>query len=325
MNVPHNMEPLANYELASALERHNRDWTVLAERTNVIHQSAPGSGTGKRPDILIEHPNRQTVIVETEFAPARTVERDATERLGWKRLDSGERIEGVLSVVLPASLKTGDIRTIGGARFRYATHYLNAEAAAMRWPPEQEWLEGGVGDLADAIEYLSLSERQLARGTRVLEEVVRHGAGLLARYAGEPALAQIARALHQEAGQQTQRMASAIFASAFVFHSAIEGQAGIPPVPLQAPVGKWTLLHRWGAILEVNYWPIFSIARDLLDELPVRAVPRVMNRIAESVSDLADLGATTYHYLTGRMFQKLITDRKFLATFYTRPESAQWH
>ena len=72
----------------------------------------------------------------------------------------------------------------------------------------------------------------------------------------------------------------------------------------------------------MNYWPIFSIARDVVTELPVRAVPPVMNRIAESISDLALLGATTYHDLTGRMFQTLITDRKFLATFYTLPESA---
>ena len=57
-------------------------------------------------------------------------------------------------------------------------------------------------------------------------------------------------------------------------------------------------------------------------DLPVRVVPPVMNRIAESISALALLGATTFHDLTGRMFQTLITDRKFLATFYTLPESA---
>ena len=59
-----------------------------------------------------------------------------------------------------------------------------------------------------------------------------------------------------------------------------------------------------------------------MEELPIKAVPPVMNRIAESISGLAELGATTYHDLTGRMFQTLITDRKFLATFYTLPESA---
>ena len=59
-----------------------------------------------------------------------------------------------------------------------------------------------------------------------------------------------------------------------------------------------------------------------MTELPVNAVPPVMNRIANSISELTQLGATSYHDLTGRLFQTLITDRKFLATFYTLPESA---
>ena len=59
-----------------------------------------------------------------------------------------------------------------------------------------------------------------------------------------------------------------------------------------------------------------------MEALPVRAVPPVLNRIAESITGLARLGTTTYHELTGRMFQTLIADRKFLATFYTLPESA---
>ena len=92
--------------------------------------------------------------------------------------------------------------------------------------------------------------------------------------------------------------------------------------PLAGSIDKGSLLNIWNAILEINYWPIFSIARDIVEELPIMAVPPVMNRIAESISDLAQLGVTTYHDLTGRMFQTLITDRKFLATFYTLPESA---
>ena len=282
----------------------------------------PGSGAGKRPDILIDSPHRQPVIVETEFSPARTVEKDATARLGTSLHSTGETIEGVLSVVLPESLKTGNLETIEGAVFRYATHYLNSDGKGTRWPTEREWLEGGVDDLADAIEYLSLSERQLARGTEALEHVVRNAAGLLAKHAGEGPLSQIARDLHQEEGEQTERMAAAICVSAFVFHVAIEGQERIPPVPVMAAIDKATLLGLWNAILKVNYWPIFSIARDLVEKLPIKAVPPVINRIAESISDLAQLGATTYHDVTGRMFQTLIADRKFLATFYTLPESA---
>ena len=69
----------------------------------------------------------------------------------------------MLSVVLPDSLRTANLETIESASFRYATHYLNAKGKGVRWP-EQKWLKGGVDDLADAIEYLSLSEWQLARG-----------------------------------------------------------------------------------------------------------------------------------------------------------------
>ena len=179
-----------------------------------------------------------------------------------------------------------------------------------------------MDDLSDAIEWLSLSERQLARGTEVLEQVVRNAAGLLAEHAGEGSLARVARDLHQGAGEQTERMAAAICISAFVFHVGIEDQEHIPPVPLAGSISKGSLLNTWNEILAVNYWPIFSVARDVVMDLPVRAVPPVMNRIAESISDLALLGATTFHDLTGRMFQTLITDRKFLATFYTLPESA---
>ena len=325
MSSPRNTEPQANGALARALIQRNPAWndsTVHAERTRVIHQAVPSTGTGKRPDILVAPARRQPVIVETEFAPARTVEQDATARLGTRLQSTGEDIEGVLSVVLPEGLKTGDLETVDRASFRFATHYLNARGESIRWPQEREWVEGGVDDLADAIEWLSLSERQLSLGTEALEEVVRNAAGLLAEHAGEGPLARVAGGLHQAAGEQTERMAAAICVSAFVFHAAIEGQEHIPPVPLAGSINKATLLNTWNAILAVNYWPIFSIARDVVTELPVRAVPPVMNRIAESISDLALLGAKTYHDLTGRMFQTLITDCKFLATFYTLPESA---
>ena len=73
MSGPRNTEPQANGALARALRRRNPGWndnTVHAERTHVIQQAVPGTGTGKRPDILIAPPRRQPVIVETEFACA---------------------------------------------------------------------------------------------------------------------------------------------------------------------------------------------------------------------------------------------------------------
>ena len=71
-----------------------------------------------------------------------------------------------------------------------------------------------------------------------------------------------------------------------------------------------------------HYYPIFRIASDLLLPIADSTANAVLNRLAQAASDLAGLGATTLHDLSGRMFQRLIADRKFLATFYTLPTSA---
>lgn len=324
MSAPRNNEPQANYELARSLRRRNPSWTdatLHAERTSVIQQAGPGVGSAQRPDIVVAPALSQPVILETEFAPARTVEQDAIARLGGRLTATGAAIEGALSVVLPEGLRTGDLRAVDEAEFRYATHYLDARGENGRWP-ESGWLRGGVDDLADAVECLSLSERQLALGSETLRMVVDQAAARLAGHAPGKPLARIAEALHQGPGVQTERMAAAIFVSAFMFHAAVEDSEGVPASLAPGAVNKWALLEAWNEILKVNYWPIFSIARDLVNVMPLRAVAPVLSPVAAAIPDLVQLGATTYHDLAGRMFQTLIADRKFLATFYTLPQSA---
>ena len=281
-----------------------------------------GSGVGTGLDILVDSPNRQAVIVETEFAPAPSVEVDAAARLGTIVKRGKPGVEGVLAVVLPAKLRTGDLESIEDASFRYATHYLDTDGDRRRWPPCRQWLEGGIDDLADAIEYLSLSERRLALGTEVLERVVRRSSNRLAERATDRSLGEIARVLHQESGEQTRRMAAAILVSAFVFHAAIERRGKFPPLPSQKPANIPVIQKAWEEILKVNYYPIFGIARDVMDHVPRVTASWVMDHVVDAIAELTKLGATTYYDLTGRMFQTLIADRKFLATFYTLPPSA---
>ena len=75
-------------------------------------------------------------------------------------------------------------------------------------------------------------------------------------------------------------------------------------------------------MLEVNYWPIFSIAKDILESVPTRLANPLLDKANAVAEELLTVGATTFHDLAARMFQTLIADRKFLATFYTLPESA---
>ena len=321
MNLPRNTEPQANGALARALMKRHPLWddtSVHAERTRVLQGSS-----GLQVDILIHTPARQPVAVETEFAPAATVENEAIQRLGWKLESTGETIESAISVVLPEALTTGSLDTIETCGLRYATHHLHADGHHSRWP-ESGHIDGTADDLADAIEALSLSQRKLEQGVRKLEATVKACAGLLAQQSTPHVQRRLAEKLKQGPGEQTLRMVAAILTSAFVFHASIEGHAGIPPLSDLEGAGmhKRRLIVVWGEILKVNYWPIFSISKSLLEEIQTPLVPRLMERLLETASSLSSLGATTYHDLTGRMFQALIADRKFLATFYTLPPSA---
>ena len=53
-----------------------------------------------------------------------------------------------------------------------------------------------------------------------------------------------------------------------------------------------------------------------------QAAGKLRDAYADAPDTLDSLGATSQHDLCGRMLQRLITDRKFLATFYTLPSSA---
>ena len=126
---------------------------------------------------------------------------------------------------------------------------------------------------------------------------------------------------------QTRRMAVAIIANAMVFHERIAGtHDGIPTLrrtcgpDVAAP--QDATLAAWQSILEINYWPIFAIGKDILEQLPMEPAARVLRTLYATVGEVQQAGVDNAHDLTGRVFQRLIADRKYLATFYTLPASA---
>ena len=325
--MPRTNEIAFNVALSNVLRTKHPRWRdrTGAEQQGVVRETA------QRPDIVIRPPGGIPVVLETEFEPARSVEEDARKRLGQFLQYQGAQIEQTIAVQIPQALsevpQQNLAQEIAAAEFRYCTHALQAADTVMRWPATG-WLVGTIDDLASCIENVSLSERLLAEGTQILEQSIGDASGELRETAGTHALAKMAQFLHQEDGEQTSRMAMAIVANALVFHTAIVGAHNIATIdelriPGRNDVSKSRLLKCWQHILDdINYYPIFRIASDLLRPIPDGAANAVLNRLAQAASDLAGLGATTLHDLSGRMFQRLIADRKFLATFYTLPTSA---
>ena len=333
-------EPSFNLKLTEVLQRKHPDWPkqLVAENTGVI-----SGGKGKRPDIILNAPGGVPVVVETEFMPARTVEADARGRLGETLSADGRPIEQTIAVRMPHGLRNHRpdkelVAAIGEAAFEYCLFSLvrgdNGEDRTVRWPGTG-WIEGGVDDLATCIELTALSENRMAEGLDVLERGISQAAERLrTQCAGTPDLLErIAADLHQEDSEQTSRMAMAIVVNALTFHRAIvgtksaDGAFTVKTIDELRGGRSWLpkthLLQHWEEILErINYWPIFRIAADVLTPIPNGAAQAVIDRLEEVSADLARLGVTSQNDLGGRMFQRLIADRKFLATFYTLPSSA---
>ena len=129
----------------------------------------------------------------------------------------------------------------------------------------------------------------------------------------------IARLLGMSDVPQTRRMACAIIANAMVFHQRIAGMhEGVKPLRLVCgpdvtnPQGE--TLSAWAAILKINYWPIFAIAKDILEQVPGNTAASILRELLETAQGVEATGVDNAHDLTGRIFQRLIADRKYLAT-----------
>ena len=315
-------EAEVNNALGRILRLKNVRWRncIESEKTGVIKQAA-----GKRPDIIVNHPGSLPVIIESEFEPARTVEDDAQSRLGSVLLADDRRIEQVIALKIPSNIVTVKQQhlddELSTAVLRYALLTVDGWKQA-RWP-EKGYIEGGIDDFVNFVEQTALSESIMTRGTTVLEHCISAAANIVQYDRGTPVSTQekLALILKQDEGEQTTRMAMAILANAVSFHNTIANQHNIKPLMelhTQSELG-----NEWKYILdEINYWPIFHIARKILGVLQSRAAMRVIELLVQSSSALEKIGVTSQHDLSGRMLQRLIADRKFLATFYTLPSSA---
>ena len=320
-------ETTVNSYLAVAFQSKHPRWTVEAESTRVFADNA-----AKAPDVVVSMPGGMSVILESEYAPAATVEADAAERLGEHLAQTGEPIEQVVALRIPETLsrtpQTELAAAIAEEQFDYCLLSGIDRDSPARFP-SAGWITGDVDALAGLVESISVSERQLSIAVGVLENGVSTAArNLRGRLSDDrPAvLDAIAAALHQADSPQTSRMAMTIVANALTFHCAIAStHPQISTFGSLRSAGELTpsaLLGEWDAILEINYWPIFEIARRVLLPLPADVFRSVVGQLVEVAERLVGIGVTTIQEMAGQLFGRLIADRKFLATFYTRPPSA---
>ena len=321
--MPRHTEPSANNALGSLLQGMLGKAMVRSENTQIIEDHP-----GLRPDIVITAAGRSPVVVESEYLPAATVEEEARSRLGL-RVTGGGLIEAAIALRYPTDVGDADDlpAAITAAALDYCVFTMEGEKT-VRFP-QSGWLHGSVDDLADLARLVSVPQNAVDAASNYLQEGINDAANILEELdrMRPAASSEIARLLGMENVPQTRRMACAIIANAMVFHGRIAGMHdGIKPLNLVCGDGvanpQDETLAAWTAILAINYYPIFAIGRDILSQLPAEFALPVLRRLRRTAESVNGTGVDNAHDLTGRVFQRLISDRKYLATFYTLPASA---
>jgi hypothetical protein len=327
------MEHTINDAIARVLRETRRAWKdnhiVSSENTGMI------KGGNERPDILVIEPNVSPVVIETEVLPAVDVELEATSRLGKVLKKSGRTILSSIAVRLPTRL-----RNIQGEALANEVHCATDIEMAMytgsspdqstRWP-SSGWISGSVADLSMLAQAASVPPEVIEKAADRLVSGVSEAAVLLDEmsesHAG--AIKSICNELRQAAGEQTLRMATTILANAFVFQETLAGGPGLladvkslGQLRSASGITKQAVLGEWKIILGVNYWPIFDIARRILEAIPTAYSKVLIEGLSTTAEELLASSLMRSHDLTGAVFQRLIVDRKFLAAYYTTPASA---
>ena len=318
---PRHSEPSANNELGDLLRAMLSRCQVRSENTQLIEGRA-----GLQLDNLITAADRAPVVVEAEYEAAGTAEGDAAARLGLRVVGEVHPIEAAIALRYPDAVRFADhLRdALNAARLSYAVLYQDGSRF-----PEAGWLEGSVADLADLIRLVSVPQDAVDRAANAMEQGIERAAVVLNRMAEQrpnitPA---IARLLGLSDVPQTRRMAGAIIANAMLFHQRIAGRHDTVK-PLRLVCGpnvanpQDETLAAWEAVLGINYWAIFAIAKDILEQLPARDAALMLSELYGTAQEIEAADVVHAHDLTGQIFQRLISDRKYLATFYTLPASA---
>ena len=320
--TPRQMEPNANNALGNLLRGMMPGCTVRSENTQTFPDYP-----GRHSDVLITGPGRAPVAVEAEYEPAAEVEQDARERLGLKVVDETRSIEAAIAVRYPPSVEEAyDVAAaVAAARLSYAV--LREDGSRF---PESGWLHGSVTEVADLARLVSVPQKEVDAAAEKMEAGINRAAPALEEMAKlKPfAAADVAKLLGMADGPQTRRMACAILANALVFHDRIAGMHPEVKSLQQLAATAETILQdeilaAWRAIIDdINYYPIFAISRDILLAVTTAEGALLLDKLLPVARGVSGAGVDHAHDLTGRMFQRLIADRKYLATFYTRPESA---
>ena len=344
--MPKRRETTITNELVNILRHMRHGWELETEVNAFL------KGNSELDAIVIER-GREPVGIEAKFLTttnAKNLITQAEDRLVLELETEyhvvGKTLNNVMAILYPGRFKTmpgADVNPQLRAADDLQYKLVNTVGDTVGHFPENGWATGTVADIANALRVGAMPNSHLEAAAEEMEKSVNKAAYLLEDAIVEhPAIGKkIETILHQEVFSeddssvesrypniQTLRMAALIITDAFVFQSSLAGKAEMEYVrslrQLLPTIDYADVIDDWNTILKVNYRPIFEDARNLVEALATddKLVKHILRLLCEAAKDLVNTGIAQIHELAGIVFQKLITDRKYVKANYTLPESA---
>ena len=319
-------------------------WTVAEENDGTL------VGSQKRPDILITRPSPEPpFVIENEYNVA-NVESDCLEKLGQtlKPDLGGQTIHTVIGIYSPQEFHDAPNGDEAEAMLRNGTtlQYVAYTGTVDNYTrfPKTGFIEGNVRNLVEFVRPAA----EPADLIRQAADTLADGAAIAARNIVDAAALNTAIGVNiaeklrqpwptgksddpkqakadQEARQQTANMASTMIINALAYQQNLDGYAGIKGLAqireesTSKRLTKDTVIAGFDQILDVNFWPIFHVAKELLLQIPASTAGNMLEQMASTADGIIE--ATRHNDIAGTVFQRLIADRKTLKTYYTTPEA----
>ena len=316
-------EVVLNAELAAQLRRHGLE--AEAEQSLRLNTSR------HQVDLLVALGD-VAVAIEAEFAPGRTVLEDAEKRLPdtplyWR----GLVVDSVLALAyprdlqrLPESLSRAELAQREDLVFAWVERRKSTgvQEAAI---PEHIIRTKQSGSVATLAELLHDFWVRSSQGGSVEAAVAQ------ASLAIEQASATLRRAAQphplEDIDSNPEATSALIWLNALLFQELLaqDLDTGKLPeefrgtvIPRPDPSGDPTSIRgQWDAILKINWWPIFHVAREALQAAPPYVAAQALRQLSVAAEQIAAKGVIRRHDVAGRIFHRLLDTRKFLATNYT--------
>jgi hypothetical protein len=126
--------------------------------------------------------------------------------------------------------------------------------------------------------------------------------------------------------ERVARTAALTIVNAMIFQQVLSRyEARIPSLPtlVEGDNVAERLADAWLAILEIDYHPIFQLARELVLNLTgTPGIDGAFRELARAALRITARQAALRHDLMGRIFHQFLTDRKYFGAFYTAVPAA---